>query len=206
MAAGRYHMNDVVRMSPPLQPEAIRRLSVGQGILLSGSIITARDAAHRYLVEAGPHEAPPVDLAGAIIYHCGPVIAGTGDQRRVVSAGPTTSMRMEMYEQRLIEKYRIGAIIGKGGMGPATERALVAVGTVYLAAPSGAGALLARRIKRVVSVWKLEEFGSPEALWQLEVEDFPAVVAIDAKGGSLYREVAEKSRQALSRLLAPAEK
>jgi len=199
-------MNDAARLTTPLDPEAVADLTVGRAVLISGTLVTARDEAHRHLAEGPADDRPPYDLTGGIIYHCGPIVEGSGDNRRVVSAGPTTSMRMEMFEPRIIEQFGVRAIIGKGGMGAGTARALTETGGVYLAAPSGAGALLARRIKRVIDVWKLEEFGAPEALWRLEVEDFPALVAMDARGGDLYARVEKSSADALRRLLGGGEK
>lgn len=199
-------MSSPVRLQTPLDTAELAQLALGAQVLLSGTVVTARDAAHRYLVEAPDDEKPPLDLEGGVIYHCGPIIEGTGEGRRAVSAGPTTSMRMEMYEPSVIERYGVRALIGKGGMGEATANALQETGGVYLAAPSGAGALLAKRIKAVTGVWKLAEFGAPEALWQFEVSDFPAVVAMDARGGNLFREVERASADALSWLLGTGTK
>lgn len=199
-------MNRPVRLHTPLDASELGQLAVGAHVLLSGTVVTARDAAHRYLVEAAEDEKPPFDLEGGVIYHCGPIIEDVGEGHRVVSAGPTTSMRMEMYEPRVIERYGVRAVMGKGGMGEATANALQETGGVYLAAPSGAGALLAKRIIGVSGVWKLDEFGTPEALWQFEVSDFPAVVAMDARGGNLFREVERASADALSWLLGDRQK
>ena len=194
-------MTEPIKLTTPLEESAIRNLRVGRQVLLSGVIVTARDAAHRYLIERGQDDPFPFDLAGSAIYHCGPVVKLEGDQWRVVSAGPTTSMRMEMYQGKVLKRYGVGAIIGKGGMGAATSAALAEAPAVYLAAPSGAGALLAGSIERVLGVWKLDDFGSPEALWQLEVRDFPAVVAADCVGGNLFETVELTSRKMLDRLI-----
>jgi fumarate hydratase class I len=194
-------MSSPQRLALPLDSNATRALRVGEKVLLSGLVVTARDAAHRYLAERPDDDSLPFDLSGALIYHCGPVLKGAGAGATVVSAGPTTSMRMEMYQARVIERYGLAGIIGKGGMGPDTARALAETGAVYLAAPSGAGALLAGCIKSVTGVSKLDEFGSPEALWGFEVEDLPAVVAMDSDGGNLYSAVEADSRKALSRMI-----
>lgn len=194
-------MSEAIKLTTPLEESTIRNLRVGRKVLFSGTIVTARDAAHRYLVERSDDDPFPFDLAGSAIYHCGPVLTREKDRWRVVSAGPTTSMRMEMYQGDVLRRYGVRAIIGKGGMGAATLAAMAEAPAVYLAAPSGAGALLAGCIERVLGVWKLEEFGSPEALWQLEVRDLPAVVAADCVGGNLFETVEIRSRAALERLL-----
>ncbi len=195
-------MSSPVKLTTPLEAGDVERLSVGQAVLLSGTVITARDQAHRYLLERDDCDPLPYDLTGGIVYHCGPILRETDGRWHAVSAGPTTSMRMELYEPRVIERYHLRAIPGKGGMGPETAKALSAANAVYLAAPSGTGALLAKRIAEVTRVWKLDEFGSPEALWELRLEDFPAIVAMDTQGGNLYSSVERSSREALSRLLA----
>ncbi len=194
-------MNDVVTLRMPLAENDVSALHTGQNVRICGTVITARDAAHRYLLEREDADGLPFDLAGGVLYHCGPIIKTVRGRREVVSAGPTTSIRMEMYEPGVIERYALRAIIGKGGMGPQTAHALSSAGAVYLAAPSGAGALLAKRMVKVSGVWKLEEFGSPEALWQIEVVDFPAIVAMDMHGGNLYDEVEKASAEALARLV-----
>jgi len=190
------------RLTTPLAENETRALRAGDEVLVTGTLVTARDAAHVYLVDREDSDGMPCDLAGGALYHCGPVIAGGEGAWQAVSAGPTTSMRMEPFEPPVLRRYRPALVIGKGGMGEETARALSETGAVYLAAPSGAGALLAARIKAVRGVWKLEEFGSPEALWLFEVEDFPALVAMDSAGGNLYREVEEVSAHVL-RHLAP---
>ncbi|MHC4712136.1 MAG: FumA C-terminus/TtdB family hydratase beta subunit [Planctomycetota bacterium] len=194
-------MSEPVRLALPLGADEVRALRVGRQVLLSGKVITARDAAHRYLVERSDADAFPFDLARGAVYHCGPVVRDRPSGWEILSAGPTTSMRMEMYQADVLSRYDIAVVIGKGGMGKVTAAALADTPAVYLAAPSGAGALLAQRIAAVAGVCKLEEFGSPEALWCLEVTDFPAVVAMDCAGGNLYGEVERASREALDRLL-----
>lgn len=195
-------MSETIKLQTPLAPKDVANLRVGQDVLLTGALFTARDAAHRYLVEREDSDEMPFDLAGGVLYHCGAIFRNLPGGWEVVSAGPTTSMRMEMYEPRVIERYGLSAIIGKGGMGPATRNALRETGGVYLAAPSGAGALLAERIIAVRDVWKLEEFGSPEAIWHFDVADFPAIVAMDSLGGDLYAEVEKASADVLKTLLA----
>ena len=158
-----------------MSEEDVRKLKVGGRVLISGSLVTARDAVHKLLFE----KMPKLDLN--VIYHCGPIVK----DNQIISAGPTTSIREEPYMAELINHYKIRAIIGKGGMGENTLRALEEVGCVYLAATGGCGALLADSIKEIKSV-RFEEFGTPEAMWELMVEDFPAIVAMDSHGKSLY--------------------
>jgi fumarate hydratase class I len=182
----------------PLDEEAVRDLHVGQFLELSGTIWTARDAAHRYL--ADPANEAPFPARGAVFYHCGPVIVPADDGWRVTAAGPTTSIREEPYMPGLIERYGLRGIIGKGGMGPATLAACRQFGCLYLHAVGGAAQVLADRIRRVRGVY-LEHFGPPEAVWQLEVERFPVLVTMDAHGESLHQSVAETSNRQLSALL-----
>jgi fumarate hydratase subunit beta len=194
-------MSEPLRLALPIGADEVRALRVGRHVLISGRIITARDAAHRYLVERNDADAFPFDLARGAVYHCGPVVRDRDSGWEILSAGPTTSVRMEMYQADVLSRYDLAIVIGKGGMGKSTAGALSDTPAVYLAAPSGAGALLAQRITAVAGVWKLEEFGSPEALWCLEVSDFPAVVAMDCAGGNVFGEVERASHEALERLL-----
>ena len=137
-------------------------------MLISGRMFTGRDAVHSHLMK---HE-PPVDLRGSVLYHCGPVVVKEGDGWRVTAAGPTTSIREEPYQAEIIKRYGVRAVIGKGGMGAKTLAALKEHGAVYLNAIGGAAQFYARAIERVDGV-SLLEFGTPEAMWHLTVEDFP---------------------------------
>lgn len=191
------------RITTPLSTDLVRSLTVGDLLLLSGQIVTGRDKAHKFLVEERPSSSEmPFSLEGGVIYHCGPLITVTDDTYRLIAAGPTTSMRVELYEPEVIRLYTIKAIIGKGGMGEGTREALKSYGCVYLHAISGAAAYLADRVTRVVAGWKIEEFGSAEAMWLLEVKEFPLVVTMDAKGNSLHKDVEQASLAALKKLLA----
>jgi fumarate hydratase subunit beta len=128
-----------------------------------------------------------------MLYHCGPVVRKDGDEWIFVAAGPTTSKREEPYEADVIERYGVRGVIGKGGMGPRTLAACGKHGAVYLHAIGGLAVILAKSVKKVKTVHKLEEFGAPEAMWVIQVERFPAVVTMDSHGNSLHADVLAKS-------------
>ncbi|RME26647.1 MAG: fumarate hydrolyase [Deltaproteobacteria bacterium] len=179
----------------PIDEKGIRELQVGDEVSISGVMITARDAAHKYMVEQDAVEVRRY-LEGGMIYHCGPVVGKNDDGSwRFVAAGPTTSKREEPYQGTVIERYGVRGVIGKGGMGPATLEAMKKYGAVYLHAIGGLAVLLARSVKRVIEVHKLDEFGPPEAMWVIEVEDFPAIVTMDSHGNSLHSRVLDQSRE-----------
>jgi fumarate hydratase class I len=186
-----------IRLRTPLSEADVRKLKAGDMVLLSGTVYTGRDEVHKYLDKGG--DVPR--LKGGVIYHCGPVVLKEGGEYRVVAAGPTTSIREEPYQAGVIERYGIKAVIGKGGMGAKTLEACAKFGCVYLHAIGGAAQIYARCIKRVPEV-TLEEFGSPEAVWTMEVEDFPAVVTMDAHGRSLHAEVSDASKVQLATVTA----
>ncbi|MDW7979046.1 MAG: FumA C-terminus/TtdB family hydratase beta subunit [Verrucomicrobiales bacterium] len=195
-------MKPMTRLDLPLTEGLVRALKLGDEVLISGVVFTARDAVHKYLFEGGKLPLG-VSLRDGVIYHCGPVVLK--DERggwKVVAAGPTTSTRHEPYQAKIIREHGLRAIIGKGGMGESTIAACREFGCVYLHAVGGAAQVLAECVKRVRGVFFLEQFGSPEAMWELEVENFPAVVTIDAHGGSLHAEVLARSRAALANLLS----
>jgi tartrate/fumarate subfamily iron-sulfur-dependent hydro-lyase beta chain len=177
-------------------------LRTGDIVTLQGLLVTGRDKLHRYLFDKRPPEQQiPFNLKGTILYHCGPIIEQTSGGYRCVASGPTTSMRVESYASRIIAVYGVRALMGKGGMGTETLNALRKHGCVYLHAIGGAAIYLADRVKRVAGVWKLKEFGMAEAMWILEVNDFPAIVTMDAYGKSLHAEIEMKSRATLEELL-----
>ncbi len=185
----------------PTDEKTMRDLEIGDVVSLSGTLYLGRDMAHKLLVEKKPDFLKD-RLNGTMIYHCGPVMRKTGKVWEVVAAGPTTSIREEPYEATVIEEYGVRGVIGKGGMGPKTLEALSKFGSVYLAAVGGAAAVLAGAVKKVRDVFYLEEFGIPEAIWEFEVEDFQATVAMDAHGRSLYDEVTQRSREAYRKLVS----
>jgi fumarate hydratase class I len=177
-----------VVLRTPISEEQIRSLHVGDVVLLSGRVFTGRDAVHAYLMK---HD-PPVDLRGAVLYHCGPVVIKEGISWRVTAAGPTTSIREEPYQADIIKRYGVRVVIGKGGMGAKTLGALNEHGAVYLNAIGGAAQFYARCINNVDGV-SLMEFGTPEAMWHLTVQDFPAIVTMDAHGNSLHKDIEQES-------------
>ncbi len=183
----------MIELKLPVSEEDIRALKVGDEVAITGVMITARDAAHKYMVEQQASEVADL-LRGGMLYHCGPVVKKEGDEWRFVAAGPTTSKREEPYEADVIERYGVRGVIGKGGMGERTLAACKKHGAVYLHAIGGLAVILARSVKKVRAVHKLEEFGSPEAMWEIEVERFPVVVTMDSHGNSLHADVLASSR------------
>jgi fumarate hydratase class I len=184
----------------PVSADEIRKLKAGDEVSITGVMITARDAAHKYMVETDAPEVQEV-LKDSMIYHCGPVVKKDGDTYSFVAAGPTTSIREEPYEATVIEKYGVRGIIGKGGMLDKTLDACGKFGCVYLSAVGGLATTLARSVVEVLDVHKLEEFGVPEAMWVIRVENFPAVVTMDSHGKSIHDDVARDSRENYERLV-----
>ncbi len=183
----------------PIAEEKVRELKAGDVIYVSGFIFTARDEAHKVLLERGE----PFPLEGLALFHCGPVVRKRNGAWEVIAAGPTTSMRMESLEPEFLRRFKPRVIIGKGGMGEGPLAALAEVGAVYCHFTGGAGALAARAIKSVREVHYLEELGIPEAIWVFEVERFgPLVVAMDSHGRSLYAEVGAAVEANLEKVLA----
>jgi fumarate hydratase class I len=194
--AGFVRTGREVALRSPLTEEQVRSLRVGDVVLVSGRMFTGRDAVHSYLMK---HD-PPVDLRGSVLYHCGPVVVKESGGWRVTAAGPTTSIREEPYQGEIVRRYGVRAVVGKGGMGARTLAALKEHGAVYLNAIGGAAQFYARAIERVDGV-SLLEFGTPEAMWHLEVRDFPAIVTMDAHGNSLHKDVEEESGKELAALV-----
>ena len=184
-----------VVLTAPLSEEAVRALKVGDVVLISGEVYTGRDAVHAHLMK----NPPPVDLHGAVLYHCGPVMLKQGEKWEVKAAGPTTSSREEPYQATIIEKYGVRAVIGKGGMGAKTLAALKKSGAVYLNAIGGAAQFYARTVDQVLAVHLLE-FGIPEAMWHLRVTNFAAIVTMDAHGNSLHADVEKSTGDKLAEL------
>jgi tartrate/fumarate subfamily iron-sulfur-dependent hydro-lyase beta chain len=199
----------------PISDEIIRDLSVGEPVALTGTILTGRDAVHKWMIDTfikktrdpqgedqKTYEAIKPLLNGGIIYHCGPVVAGldSGDYK-FVAAGPTTSIREEPYQGDVMHHFNIKGVIGKGGMGPKTLAACQEVPGVYFHAVGGAASLIAQSVEKVLGVYKYE-FGVPEAMWVIQVKDFPVVVTMDSHGKSLHAEIDNSSKEILGELLA----
>jgi fumarate hydratase subunit beta len=184
-------MSEAIRIAPPMSDEDVMKLKIGDRVLITGTILTGRDSAHKRLyelIEKG--ESLPVDIKGQIIYYVGPAPAKPGHV--IGSAGPTTSYRMDPYAPLLME-HGLKGMIGKGVRSKAVRDAMQKYKAIYFAATGGAGALIAKNIKaaRIVAY---EDLG-PEAIRELEVEDFPVVVANDAFGGDLYEEGMKRFRR-----------
>jgi fumarate hydratase subunit beta len=178
-----------VKLQTPISSEETANLRIGDIVYISGTIYTARDSAHKRMVEDGP----PIDIKGAVIFHAGPIIRKTGDNYEMIAVGPTTSTRMNPYEPQIIE---MGAslIIGKGGMDDATSQALIDNKKAYLSAVGGCAALYVKSIVKVDGVNWLD-LGVPEAVWELEVKEFgPLIVTMDSQGGNLYEEVKKRNK------------
>jgi len=175
----------------PIVERDARALRVGDVLHVTGRLFTARDQAHRLML--GLHrrgERLPFDPARSAVFHCGPLVRRGRTGYDVLAAGPTTSGRMEKMQAAFLEAFRPGLVIGKGGMGERTQDALRSVGAAYAHFTGGAGALAAERIVGVADVFWLEELGSPEAVWLLDVKRFgPLHVTMDSIGGNLYRDV-----------------
>ncbi|WP_457752833.1 FumA C-terminus/TtdB family hydratase beta subunit [Thermococcus sp.] len=171
-----------MELKVPLSKKDVQKLKIGDIVHLSGIIYTARDLAHRKIVELARKGKLPFDLEGAVIYHCGPIVR-KNERFEIVSAGPTTSARMNRYLDEVLS-LGVKGIIGKGGMNPESFKRHKAV---YFAFTGGAGSLAAKSIKKVRDVFWLDELSIPEAVWVLEVEGFPLLVAIDTYGNSIYK-------------------
>lgn len=183
-------------LNMPLSEADVRELKVGDVVLLNGKMFTGRDAVHKYLHEGGELDV----IKNGVIYHCGPVVIQEDGQYKVMAAGPTTSIREEPYQGDIINKFGIKAVIGKGGMGEKTRKACQEYGAVYLHGIGGAAQIYAKCVQSVDNVY-LEEFGSPEAVWELTVKDFPAVVTIDAHGQSIHADVEDESHERFRKIL-----
>lgn len=183
----------VYKLKTPISEEDVRKLKVNDTIYITGIIFTARDEAHHRALEF--HEKRkelPIDLQGLAVFHCGPIVKKKGDEWIIVAAGPTTSTRMDLFEDEFIKNFRVRVVIGKGGMGKKTTDAMKKYGAVYGALTGGAAVLAAKAIKNVRSV-EWFDLGMPEAMWILEVEEFgPLTVAIDAHGNNLFEDVRKR--------------
>ncbi|MFQ5831424.1 MAG: FumA C-terminus/TtdB family hydratase beta subunit [Candidatus Thorarchaeota archaeon] len=175
-------------LTTPVSEEDARKLKVGDVVYVTGEhVYTARDEAHLRALELFEEGVkPPVDFEGSVVYHVGPVAWQKEGKWQIVSAGPTTSIRMEMVEEDFLRKYKARIIIGKGGMGEKTLVALGDVGAVYCSFTGGCGALAARGLKEV-RAYEWRDLGMPEALWVITAEEFgPLLVTMDSHSHSLH--------------------
>jgi fumarate hydratase class I len=200
----------------PISDEVIRSLHAGDPVQLSGVLLTGRDAAHKWMSDTfikktrGPqgddlqvYEEIRKYLDQGVLYHCGPVVSGLDTKEyKFVAAGPTTSTREEPYQADVMKHFNIKGVIGKGGMGAKTLQGCVDTPGVYFHAIGGAAAFLAQTVQKVLGVYKLEEFGVPEAMWVIEVKNFPVVVTMDAHDVSKHSTLDESSHKVLDDLLA----
>lgn len=201
------------RLTIPISDEEIRALKVGDTVYLNGVMMTGRDAAHKFMIEHFiRNEVQPKDetlheelkqlLDGGVIYHCGPVVKFHDDgSYSFVAAGPTTSIREEVYQPEVIAHFNLKGVIGKGGMGANTLQACQDQPAVYFHAVGGAASLIAQAVKEVIKVNKLA-FGVPEAMWVIRVEDFPVVVTMDSHGDSIHEQVEARSKAKFAELIA----
>jgi len=187
----------VYKLKTPISEEDVRKLKVNDVLYVTGIIVTARDAAHKRALEQFKQGKPlPINLQGLAVFHCGPIVKKEGDKWIVVAAGPTTSTRMDQFEDEFIKAFKVRVVIGKGGIGKKTTDAMQKYGAVYGAFTGGAGVLAAKTIKNVKTVEWLQDLGMPEALWIFEVEEFgPLTVAIDSHGNNLFEEVKKKAEE-----------
>jgi tartrate/fumarate subfamily iron-sulfur-dependent hydro-lyase beta chain len=183
-------------------------------VAISGIATTGRDSAHKYMVERlieARRPLPPEDqrlfgelkaiYSGGAIYHCGPIVRNTDGKWSIVSAGPTTSIREEIFEDKVIAAFGLRVVIGKGGMGSRTLAACKAHKAVYVHAIGGAGVTSAEAMVEVLDVFKKEEFGLPEAFWKIRLQGFPGIVTMDAHGRSLHEELGKGFDEQLAKLL-----
>lgn len=180
----------VYKLKTPISEEDVRKLKVNDVIYITGTMVTARDSAHKRALEFFKEEKPlPIDLQGLAVFHCGPIVRKEDEKWTVIAAGPTTSTRMDIFEDEFIKAFKVRVVIGKGGMGKRTTEGMKKYGAVYGAFTGGAAVLAAKAIKNVRGV-EWFDLGMPEALWILDVEEFgPLIVAIDTHGNNLFENV-----------------
>lgn len=202
------------KITTPVSDEAIRDLKVGDSVAISGMMITGRDAAHKWMIDTFIKKTRPPQgddlqvyeelkklLNGSIIYHCGPVVTGLDTKDyKFIAAGPTTSIREEPYQADVMKHFNVKGVIGKGGMGAKTLKGCQETPGVYFHAIGGAASFLAQTVTKVHGVFKME-FGVPEAMWLIEVKDFPVVVTMDSHGGSQHAVIDDASKKVLDILL-----
>ena len=191
----------VYQISTPISEEETRKFIVRDVIYLSGTIFTARDEAHRRALElASKGMTLPIKVDGLAMYHCGPIVRKVDEKWRIISAGPTTSSRMEMFESDFLRNFKVSMIIGKGGMGPNTTEAMKKHVTVYGTFTGGAGALAAESIIDIEGVEWLD-LGIPEALWSFKIKNFgPIIITIDSYGNNLHQSLMKKVEKRIDQM------
>jgi len=192
----------VYKFKTPISEESARKLKVNDVLYITGTVVTARDQAHKRALEYNKMgKKLPLDLEGLAVFHCGPIVKKEGEKWVAVAAGPTTSTRMDQFEDEFIKAFKVRVVIGKGGMGKRTTDAMQKYGAVYGAFTGGAGVLAAKAIKSVKTVEWLQELGMPEAFWVFEVEDLgPLSIAIDSHGNNLFEDVKKKAEEQRMRI------
>ncbi len=202
------------KITTPVSDDAIRDLKVGDSVAISGMMLTGRDAAHKWMIDTFIKKTRPPQgddlqvyeelkklLNGAIIYHCGPVVTGLDTKDyKFIAAGPTTSIREEPYQADVMKHFNVKGVIGKGGMGAKTLKGCQETPSVYFHAIGGAASFLAQTVTKVHGVFKMD-FGVPEAMWLIEVKEFPVVVTMDSHGGSQHAVIDNSSKKVLDDLL-----
>ena len=189
-------------LTTPISKKDVEKLRIGDVITITGTVFTARDEAHERALEmAKKGEKMPIDFEGLAVYHAGPVVRKINeDEWEIVAAGPTTSTRMDIFEDEFIKTFKVPVVIGKGGMGERTVKAMKKHKAVYVQFVGGAALIASKGINRVKEVHWLD-LGTPECLWVLDVEKFgPLVVGIDTKGDSLFQIVADKAHKNLGKI------
>jgi len=191
----------VYKLKTPISEEEIRKLSVNDVLYVSGTMVTARDQAHRRALEHFKQgKTLPINLEGSAVFHCGPLMKRVNEKWIVVAAGPTTSTRMDIFEDEFIKDFKVRVIIGKGGMGRRTTEAMAKYGAVYGAFTGGAAVLAAKAVKNVRNV-EWYDLGMPEAMWVLDVEEFgPLSIAIDSHGNNLFEDIQKKAEENKQRI------
>jgi fumarate hydratase subunit beta len=191
----------VYKFKTPISEEDVRKLNVNDVIYITGTMVTARDSAHKRALEFFKEgKSLPIDLEGLAVFHCGPIVKKGDDKWMVVAAGPTTSTRMDIFEDEFIKAFKVRVVIGKGGMGKRTTEGMKKYGAVYGAFTGGAAVLAAKAIKDVRSV-EWFDLGMPEALWILDVEEFgPLIVAIDTHGNNLFENVKKRMEESKQKI------
>lgn len=191
------------KLKTPISEEDVRKLKVNDTMYITGIMVTARDQAHRRALElAKKGEKIPIDLRGLAVFHCGPIVKKEGAKWIAVAAGPTTSTRMDIFEDEFIKTFGVRVVVGKGGMGKRTTEAMQKHGAVYGAFTGGAAVLAARTIKNIRTV-EWFDLGIPEAMWVFEVEDFgPLTVSIDSHGNNLFEDIKKQVEQNKQKIYA----